>query len=108
MPDKKVFGAAFRPRYIVSFENNFKDLELICNSKGGDVNEEMKALKAKMVEHGLMGDWSTAYKFIGDSPEPKLGKPPVNVVGPKIEEKAHDGNEDGREHGETGKKSNNV
>ncbi|KAJ4017829.1 hypothetical protein NW752_001736 [Fusarium irregulare] len=82
VPDKKVFDAAFRPRYIVSLENNFKDLELICHSKGGDVNEEMKTLKAKMVEHGLMGDWSAACKFIDDSPEPKLGKPPVNVVGP--------------------------
>lgn len=82
VPDKKVFDAAFEPEFIVSFENNFKDLELIRHSTCGDVDEEMKRLKARMLEHGLMRDWSTVYKFIDDSPEPKFGETPVNVVGP--------------------------
>ena len=82
VPDKKVFDAAFEPEFIVSFENNFKDLEVVRHSTCGDVDKEMKRLRARMLKHGLMRDWSTVYKFIDDSPEPKLGKPPVNVVGP--------------------------
>jgi hypothetical protein len=97
VPDKKVFDAAFEPEYIVSFENNFKDLEVIRHSTCGDVNEEMRRLKERMVGRGLMKDWCAVYEFIDDSPEPKWGKPPVIVVGPKAEGRTHDGKEEAKE-----------
>lgn len=97
VPDKEVFDDTFRPKYIVSLKNHFTDLELICHSICGDVEKETRFLNDRMRKRGLMKDWCAVYEFIDDNPEPKLGKPPVSVVGPKTQRKADDRKEEGKE-----------
>ncbi|KAJ4128157.1 hypothetical protein NW768_008442 [Fusarium equiseti] len=97
VPGKEAFDAILKPRYIVSFENNFKDLQLICHSTCGDVDEETRRLKERMTKHGLMHDWGRVDQFIDDSPEPKWVTPLVIDVGPKTQEETDDGGEEKKE-----------